>query len=602
MTENILPNDKKQKRILPFWLKKKREDKNLARKEKIHPLRKRIKLRQLKYLPKFLSLKEKRAILVLFVIILVALGWIGFKTYKQHIKIVPGTGGHYIEGVVSEPKYINPILSPSSDSDSDISKLIFSGLMKYNEKQQLVPDLAESYEVTEDQKNYIFHLKQGVKWHDGRNLTADDVVFTVHTIKNPEIESPLKTAFQRVAVEKIDDFTVKFTLTKDPYAPFLTENSTFGILPKHIWEEILPKNFPLAKYNLEPIGSGPYKFKEYKKDKKTGTIKSYTLETFEDYFDKKPYIQEITFKFFNDYPELINAYNKRKITGISYIPPKEKKNIKKEINFYDLKLPQYYAIFFNQTKNTALQEKKVRQALAYAIDREKIISQALQGKAVLANSPIPPNFPGHNPEIKKYEYNPDLAHELLHKAGWRDEDKDGKRAKDNKKLEIRLTFINQPEFLETAKIIKKNWEDVGATVSLEAIDPLELQSEYIRPRNYQALLYGELITYDPDPYPFWHSTQRQDPGLNLTSFKDKSVDRLLEEARKTNNPDERRIKYLHFQNIIAEEVPAIFLYSPTYLYGINKKVKGVKLEYVGIPADRFAGLGNWYININREWK
>lgn len=564
--------------------------------------RPKIQLKKLKYIPRVLSRPEKRLILFLFLVIFGSLIWLGILTYKRHIKIEPDYGGTYIEGIVGEPLYLNPILAPASDTDLDMSKLVFSGLMKYNEKQEQVPDLAESFEVSDDQKNYTFHLKKNIKWHDGKNLTANDVIFTVQCIKNPEYQSPLRANFQNVAIEKIDEYAVKFTLTGEAFSPFLKESTTFGILPQHIWSGIPPKNVFLSEYNLKPVGSGPYKFSEYKKDKKTGVIKSYTLISFEDYFDKKPYIKEIIFKFYDDYPSLIAAFNKKEIDGISFIPAEKKSDISKEINYFLLKLPRYYNIFLNQSKNKILEEKEVRKALAFAIDRQRIVDEALEGEGMIVDSPVLPGFLGFNPEVQKYNYNTSKANEILHQANWRDDDHDGIRSKNDTKLEINLTYAAQEEFTRASSIIKENWEKIGIKTNLQEIDPTVLQSEYIRPRNYEALIYGQLISHDPDPYPFWHSSQREDPGLNLTSFKDKTADTLLEEARKTSDEKERRLKYLHFQNILAEEVPTIFLYSSTYLYGVKKNVKGIELEYITTPSDRFANIVNWFIKINHRWK
>jgi peptide/nickel transport system substrate-binding protein len=561
-----------------------------------------FQFKKFRYIPKTLSKFEKRLILILFFVILGSIFWLGIRAYPKHIRIEPDYGGTYSEGVVGEPLYINPILAPSSDTDLDISKLVFSGLMKYNEKQEQIPDLAENYEVSEDQKNYIFRLRKNAKWHDSQNLTADDVVFTVQCIKNPEYQSPLRANFQNIAVEKIDDYTIKFTLTEETFAPFLKESTTFGILPQHIWSGIPPKNVFLSEYNLKPIGSGPFKFFEYKKDKKSGVIKSYTLALFKDYFGKKPYIKEISFKFYDDYPALISAYNHKEVDGISFVPAEEKSNIKKKVNYFLLKLPRYYNIFLNQSKNKILEKKEVRKALVFGVDRQRIVNEALSGEGMIVDSPVLPGFLGFNPEVQKYNYDPSKANDILHQAGWRDDDRDGIRSQSDTKLEITLTYAAQPEFAQASAVIRENWEKIGVKTNLQEIDPTILQSEYIRPRNYEALIYGQLISRDPDPYPFWHSSQREDPGLNLTSFKDKTADTLLEEARQTSDEKERRLKYLHFQNILAEEVPAVFLYSSTYLYGAKKNVRGIELEYITTPSDRFSNIENWYIKINRRWK
>lgn len=548
---------------------------------------------KIKYLPRVLSLLEKRIILILFLIILGSASWLLYGVYDRHREFVAEYGDNYTEGLVGQPQYINPILAPASDADSDLSKLVFSSLLKYNEKQELIPDLAERYEITPDQKNYTFYLRKDVRWHDGVEFTADDIIYTVQVVKNSEYQSPLMLNFKDISVEKIDQYTVKFTLTKEAFAPFLFESTTFGILPKHVWEKISPKSVPLSEYNLKPTGTGPFKFKEYKKDKKTGEILSYTLERNEKFYNKKPYIAGIEFKFYSDEDLLISALNKKETQGVAYIPPTEKNKIKKEksINFYTPQLSRYYAVFINYAKNENLESKETRQALAYAVDRKRILNEALLDYAKTINSPILPNLFGYNPKVKKYTYDEKKAKEIIEKAGW----------VNDKKLEITLTYPNEEEFPKVAEIIKENWEKIGVVVHMKAANPSEMQSEIIKPRNYEVLLFGQLQTRDPDPYAYWHSSERG-TGLNLTSFKDKTADKLLEDARKSKTDDERKKKYLHFQNIIADEVPAIFLYSPQYLYGVNKKVRGVQLEYIITPSDRFAGVENWYINVKRKLK
>jgi peptide/nickel transport system substrate-binding protein len=561
-------------------------------------------LQKIKYLPRVLSIFEKKIIFVLFIIALVALGWLLYRFYDKHREFIPASGGSYTEGVVGQPKFLNPLLSPSSDTDLDITRLVFSSLLKYNEKQELVNDLAESYEITPDQKNYIFRLKKGIKWHDGKELSADDIVFTVQNILNPDYQSPYAPNFKNVKAEKVDQYTVKFILN-EPSPAFLLENTTFGILPRHIWEKIPPKSAALAEPNLTPVGSGSFKFKEYQKNKETGEILSFILERNENYFNKKPYLKEITFRFYKDNAGLIAAFNKKEIQGIGYIPLSEKENIKKQkkLNFYSPLLSRYYAIFFNAVKNDILEEKEVRQALTYALDRKKIIDETLGGQGEIVHSPILPYLFGYNPEVKKYPYDSEKAKEILKKSGWqKNKDKILEHKEKGKKLEITFVYPNQEEFPEVAKIIKESWGGLGVIVKLKAEDSQLISSGIIRPRNYEAILFGQMLTYDPDPYSFWHSDKRQDPGLNLTSYKNPAIDELLSEAQKTKDVEKREKIYFKLQDLIAKDAPAIFLYSPKYLYGVDKKIKGIKLNYLVTPSDRFADVGNWYVNVKRKWK
>ncbi|MBU1118515.1 hypothetical protein KKH43_01380 [Patescibacteria group bacterium] len=575
------------------------EQKNQNLSLKTNSSKKSFTFKKLLYIPKLLTRNEKKLALLLIVMIALAsvFFWVNEAGYK--VNTIPVDGGHYTEAAVGEPEYINPILSQIKDVDQDISSLIFAGLLTYNKNHELTPSIAERYEISEDKKNYTFFLRKDVKWSDGTPLTADDVVFTIQMIKNPEVKSPLFSSFNSVAVEKLDDYTVKFTLTKDVYSPFLYENATFGILAKHIWSEITPDALPLSELNLKPIGTGPYKFKEYKKDKKNGALLSYTLERNPDYFGEKPRIEYITFTFFNDWDMALEAYRKGDVLGISFIPEESKDLItddfEKDINYYHLKLPRYYALFFNWSENPVLKERNVRRAIAHTIDQERIINEALDGEAYPVNTAILPNFMGHNPEIGAYEYNHDKAKEELEKAGWKVHEEDGMRYKDNQKLEFTLAVTDKQHFIDIAEIMSEDLAAVGITMNIESLDAQTLQTEYIMPRSYDALLYGQLLLHDPDPYPFWHSSARKEPGLNLTSYNNPTIDDLLETARKETDENERVRKYLHFQNIMGEELPAIFLYSPTYLYSMSKKVHGAELEYITLPPDRFAEIQSWYI-------
>lgn len=555
-------------------------------------------LKQLKYLPRVLSGGERKAIKIFSGIIFVCLIVLGVTTYFRNTKEAPAFGGEYTEGLVGSPRYLNPLLAQTNDIDLDLSSLIFSGLFKHNQNLELVPDLASSYEISADGKVYTIYLRKDAKWHNGENFTADDVVFTLDMIHNPEFRSPLLPIFRGIKLEKIDDYTVKFTLL-EPYAPFL-ENLTFGILPGHLWANIPPANANLAEYNIKPIGTGPFQFKSLTKDK-SGNIRSYTLASDETFYDQKTYLKKITFKFYPDFESAVEALKSKEIEGLSYLPKEFKGTIKnKDLQYYSFNLPQYTALFFNPKNNDNIKDKIIRQALANGIDRNKIISEALKGDGQKIDSPILPNFLGFNPDIKKYNFDPDAANSLLDQAGWKLAD--GKRMNKNKQLELTLTTVDQTEDSSAAEIIKKDWEALGIKVNLQIIPTGQIQKDIIEPRNYQIFLYSEIIGADPDPFPFWHSSQISNPGLNLAIIPDRNIDQLLEEARKTNNIEERKLKYIQFQNILAENVPAIFLYNPIYTYITSKDIKGINLSRIIMPSDRFAEIEKWYINTKRAWK
>jgi len=253
-----------------------------------------------------------------------------------------------------------------------------------------------------------------------------------------------------------------------------------------------------------------------------------------------------------------------------------------------------------------LADRNVRLALSYATNKEEIIEKVLNGKGEQVNSPLLSNWPNYTSEIDIYDFALEHAQNILEENGWKDTDEDGIRQKtindEDTKLEINLVASDWPEFEQTAEILKEQWGKIGAQVNLEIIESIDIQQEYLRPRNYQALLFGEVLGADPDPFAFWHSTQKKDPGLNVAFYENKEVDKLLEDARQTIEQEKRTEKYAEFQKILIEDVPAVFLYSPTYLYPVNKKIKGIEIEKLAQPSFRFSQIENWYINTKRVWK
>lgn len=551
-----------------------------------------------------MPLRERWLVRGLVFVIFVSVAALIYNFYTGATVAVPQTGGKYIEGILGQPRFINPILAQTNDADRDLSQIIYSSLFKYDGRGNLIPDLTESYKISEDGLTYEISLKRNVLWHDQEPLNADDIIFTITTIQNPEYRSPLWNNWQGVKVEKIDEYTVSFKLN-NVYAPFL-HNLTVGIMPRHLWAGISAQNFALAEYNLKPIGSGPYQFKKLSQNK-DGNIESIELVRNENFYLKEgPYIQKIIFKFYGKQSDLIRAYQKRDIDGISFLSPANQSKVRNGLKIYQIDMPVYYAIFFNQTASKALADKNVRLALAYATDKNKIIEKVLNRQAESVDSPLLFDAVENGQEIKVYDFNLEQAKNILEEAGWRDNDGDGIREKEinneENKLEITLVTTDWNDFVKTGQMIKEQWEKIGARINLKTTDSVTVQQEYIRPRQYQALLFGEVLGADPDPFAFWHSTQRKDPGLNLALYQNKEADKLLEEARQTLDKEERRGKYEEFQDLVIEDAPAVFLYSPTYLYPVNKKVKGIEIEKLAQSSHRFSQIETWYIKTNRVWK
>ena len=546
-----------------------------------------------------LSNKERRTLYTLVFLLLASASYTGAKYYLDHTKEVANGGGEYTEAVVGTTRFINPILSQTNDIDADLVTLTFSSLLKTGAGGKLENDLTDSYEISEDKLTYTFHIKRNVFWHDGKSLTADDIVYTIKTIQDDNYASPLIANWQGVRAEKVDDYTVNFIL-KSAYAPFLN-NLTFGILPRHLWEQTSASQFLLNELNFKPVGSGPYKMKSFKKDS-SGKIISIELEANGAYYGNKPYIKKITFKFYADETEAISAFNRKEVKGINYVSPGNLDKVvdadKKSVN--RLSIPRYYAVFFNQIQSKALADKTVRQALSYAIDKDKLIADVLKGEGQKIDSPITPQLLGYKSDIKVYDFAKEHAQNILTAAGWVDSDGDGVREKGDKKLSFKLVATDWTYIATTATELQSMWKEIGADVQIETTD--NIQEEYIATRAYDAILFGEILSYDPDPFAFWHSSQKKDPGLNLALYDNADVDKLLEEARKETDPAVRAQKYQEFQNLVVEDAPAIFLYSPNYIYLQDKSIQGFTTKDIITPSDRFNDVENWYVRTKRVAK
>ncbi|MCX6798461.1 MAG: ABC transporter substrate-binding protein, partial [Candidatus Falkowbacteria bacterium] len=440
------------------------------------------------------------------------------------------------------------------------------------------------------------HLKNNVKWHNGEKLTADDVIFTVSLIQDPDYRSPLRNSFDGVNVDKVDDLTVKFILPQ-AYAAF-TDLLTFGILPQSLWSNITASGASLSELNLKPVGSGPYQFKSLVKNK-NGEIKEYHLTLNNNYYGVKPYIKNIIFKFFPDPAESVAAFNDGQIDGLSYLPLEQRKDLlaQNSLVFHELGRHEYY--------KKALEDEKVRQALALAINKEAIIKNVLNNSAWLATGPILPSSPYYDAQVTTYNYDPATAANLLKDALTSTITKGTGKKKQIVKtevgtLELTLTVVATEENLAVANQIKADWEKIGVKVSLSQVPVEQVSDDIIHSKNYQALLYGEEVGADPDLYAFWHSSQAGDKGLNLANYNNPAVDKLLASGRVSLNFTDRFAIYKKFQELVTADAPAIFLYEPSYTYVQTKKIKGFSGLNIIEPADRFASLSDWYLKTTKK--
>ena len=590
------------------------------------------KLSQLKYLSRYLSRAEAWIFYVSVVLFIISAFFLAGRFYYTHLEVMPKRSGIYAEGLIGQPKYINPLYAGASDADSDISRLVFSSLFRRNKDGVLVKDLVESFEISEDKKTYTIKIRQDAKWHSGGALTSNDIYFTFNAIKDVAYKSSLRSGFGGVSMEVSDDYSFKFVLNS-PYAAFL-ELLTFGILPADHWSLIPPESAAQAGINLKPVGSGPYRYKQHVKEEKLGTIKEYELIVNEEYYGQIPYVG-LNFKFFTDFESAISALNNNEIDGISYIPADLKDDIAKPraISLHKLYLPQVNAVFINKAKNAALGDKALRQALVYGLDVNSLINNILKGEAYAVSGPILPGNFAYYAGTKKYDFSQAEAVKLLEGIDWKifdisseaiekaksdvESENENTRTQAQKILRmdvgkwrkkgddfllLRLMTVERPENQAVAEELRKYWEKIGVKIELEIIPASQIQSKTIKPRDFDLLLYGQVLGADPDPYPFWHSSQAGEQGLNISDFSDKEADRLLEDARLADDAVLRQEKYKRFQELIAEEVPAIFLYSPLYTYAQNLRLKGFFGQNIYVPSDRFNNVGEWYLETEKRLK
>ncbi|HNZ83902.1 MAG TPA: ABC transporter substrate-binding protein [Candidatus Pacearchaeota archaeon] len=648
-------------------------------------------------LPSFLNKKEKVTLYSSVAVFVLSFLFLVVSFYYSNTKQAPAFGGKYTEGIVGKTGYINPVLA-SRDIERDLNELVFSGLMRYDSQGNLVNDLlVTDPEIKDNGRTYEVYLRSDIYFHDGHKVDADDVIFTIKTIQDPEYKSPLRPNWLGVTVEKISDVGIRFRL-KNPYPDF-KERLTVKIIPQHIWNNITASEFFTSPYNnKQAIGSGPYKIKKsgFKKD----FSKVIELEAYDKYHLQKPYIKELTILVFSDEKELIKSAKAGKIDGFMTRPSPELKI--HGFNDYQFLIPRYFALFFN-LKDSAFQNKEFRQALNYATDKDEIIKKVFGGKAQKVDSPVLPDFYGFPAPTSTYQYDINKAKEIL--LGLKYEyNQDGKLLKPesqnfkfktnlaqgsigeevkmlqkclaqfpeiypegkitgifgkgtadavskfqekyaqeilipnnlekgngkvkgstqeklnqicfgdpNQSREVKLTVYTtktsnyQNDYLsETAQIIKEQWAKIGIDLEVKAVatSPTEksLEIDIIRPRAYQTLIFGYALKMMPDPFPFWHSSQSQDPGFNLSLYDNKAVDKILEQLREEENDFSKTEKYEKLQELISQDAPCVFLYNPQNSYIVDQKIKGIENGKGADLSKRFSNASSWYIKTKRIWK
>lgn len=589
-------------------------DKTKEVKEKLLKERPLWRITILEDIMRSLSIGERLALYVLTAILsLSALTLIAGVNSAVSVT-VPAHGGRLVEGEVGPARFINPILT-LSQPDEDLSALVYSGLVRALPDGTYIPDLAENYDISPDGTTYTFHLRPNAIFQDGTKVSASDVLFTVQAAQNPDIKSVRRADWEGVSVSSPDVETVVFKLPH-AYAPFI-ENATMGILPKHIWQNVSAEEFPFSPANTHPIGSGPYHVVSVSIDS-TGSATRYELSPFSRYALGEPNLSRITFVFYLNENDMVQAFNARRIDSIAGISPEQLSSLKRtDVSLMHAPLPRTFGVFFNQNHAPALADLSARNALDAAVDKQAIVNSVLKGYGVVLNGPIPPGVSGermfpitpvafpHTSSVSATSTPNDgnlaEARTILQKGGWKWNESSGTWTKGKQTLAFSLATADEPELIATARALESTWNALGVKVSVQIYPLSELNTSVIRPRGYDALLFGEVVGRSLDLFAFWNSTQRNDPGLNLALYANPKVDTYLSQARSATDSSKRDKLYAQFASTLDKDTPAVFLYAPEFLYVVPKSLQGAGLGALTTPAERYLNVYRWYTETERVW-
>ena len=547
-------------------------------------------------------MRSLRLPLILFVVGIIATLYLAFRLVLPSASIIPtNTNTTYIEGVAGAPRAINPLLCDLNEADRDICSLTFVGLTRFNEYGEVVPNLG-TWVISSDGLTYTFKLQSGYRWHDGANVSIDDVLFTTSLLQAPEFPGrpDIAALWKTVKVEKQDKDTIIFKL-REPYAPFL-DYTTIGLLPEHILSGTVPSQLDKIPFNLQPVGNGPWRVTQ------VGTsgvrVSSVTLEPFSGAIsgiNKKPNLSRLIFRYYANPDAVADAFRNGDIDGINTITPELAKrlNERNDLTIYSTKQTHVVSLFINQRRDSgviALSEKNVRQALIMALDRRRMISDVLEGRAVLAHSLFIPDTWAYNNDVKQYGFDLNKAKQLLRDAGY-----DFRAVapspvevwqKDGEALAFTLLTPDDPTRRAVAESVAAQWRELGVRVNVQPVR--NLQRDFLESRSYQVALVEVSMDGDPDPYPLWHPSQSV-RGQNYTGYNNKQAGELIETARTINDRAQRINLYTKFQEAFSEDLPAIPLYYTIYRYGVASHISNVQLPPLTYSSDRLRSLSDWTI-------
>ena len=522
------------------------------------------------------------------------------------IPILPeaAPGGIYTEALVGSMGRLNPMLDWNNSADRDVNRLLFSGLIRFDSHGLPQPDLAESWGTSPDGTLYNFTIRSNAVWHDGQPVSSDDVIFTIEMIKSSGSLFPqdIKDLWSQIEVKQFPDGkTFQFKLP-EPFAPFL-DYVTFGVLPKHLLESVPADQLANAEFNLQPVGSGPYKFDRLLTS--GGQISGVVLNVNEDYYLPAPFIEQVVFRYYPNSAAAFDAYQQGEVLGVSQITNDVLQQALAEptLSVYTSRLPQMGLVFLNLNNPSVafLQSDKVRRALMLGINRNNIVSHILQGQAIVADGPILPGSWAYYDEMEKFSYDPDAAAALLKEDGYVVPAGGGEvRAKDGQPLSFTMAHPDDSIHTQIAQAIQADWALIGVNIDLQPVPYDSLINDFLSTRNYQAALadLNTARTPDPDPYLFWHQSEATG-GQNYSQWDNRTASEFLETARTAADFDSRARLYRNFQVVFAKDMPSLPLYYPVYSYGVDTQVQGVQVAPMYDISDRLALISEWFLVTRR---
>lgn len=476
----------------------------------------------------------------------------------------------YSEGLVGTPQTLNPLFV-AADSERDISSLIFRGLTKTNISGETIPDLAERWEVSSNSQVYLFHLKPNQFFQDGTPVTAEDVAFTYELAKNPETGSRFSETFKDLEIQVVGTDSVLFRLAQ-PFSPFLTLTD-LGILPRAALAETEPRNLRLAKFNLQPVGSSPFRLKSISKEEAI-LVNGQT---------------EYSFRFYSSASDLEVALKMGEVKAAGFTEAIDFSGWK---NLQVLSSPLYRrftGVFYN-LRGSPTAEKNVRQGLSYAIDKNKIIKELLNEAAEPVSSSIAPISWAKADNPRQYDFRLDSAKSSLDRSGWRG---GPIRQKEGKSLDITVSFIDTPVFKKIAEQVASDWAQAGVRAILNPLSAADFATKVVANKDFHAAIFTQEVGVDPDQYSLWHTTQAF--STNITGLRLPILDKALEDGRSTISQEERKAKYADFQRFLIDEAPVTLLYYPKYSFVVSTKIQDINLKPLGVPADRLNEISSWDI-------